>query len=389
MANLLCGDMVKTLRTIPDRTFDAVICDPPYELGFMGRGWDSSGVAFNPRTWREARRVAKPGAWMAAFGGSRTWHRIACAIEDGGWEIRDSMIWWYASGFPKSTDVGAQMDASVGAVRTDRVVSEEMDNQIMQPMRTVIFAGTPVTAAAKKWDGWGTALKPAFEPIILARKPIDLTVAANVKKYGTGAINIKASRVGDEEHYNPPAGTSRGASFALFSGKGSKAGFAGTVAKGYWPPNMVFSHAPACTPEGGCAKGCPTLGIDKKHRGIFPAFYAPKASREERERGCEDLPAKRVNDAIPEGASYATNPRAGVQGERHNHHPTVKPVSVMAWISKLLTQPGGHILDPFMGSGTTGIAAAQEGFEFTGIDLDPAHVEIAKARIAAAVRKEE
>lgn len=390
------GDMRQTLAGLEPESVDAVICDPPYELGFMGRKWDSTGIAFDPETWKACLRVAKPGAHLAAFGGSRTWHRIAVAIEDAGWDIRDSLIWWYAQGFPKSLDVSKAIDAAVGAERETAGVRVYADGHIQRSNESIGFGGsdpaddtrsitTPATDAARKWSGWGTAIKPAFEPIILARKPLTGTVAANVQQYGTGAINVEGCRVGraagDRTDYGLANGAaaSQGVAYGKMPDHSAYDGSAGR-----WPPNMLISHADECVEGGPCVEGCPAPAFGDNLR-IFPGFYSPKASRAEREAGCEALPARVVDDSREEGSAGRENPRAGAgrSGEpRRNTHPTVKPIAVMRWLARLLTPPGGLILDPFAGSGTTGCAAVLEGFDFLGCELDPAHVAICNARIA-------
>jgi DNA modification methylase len=403
---LLAGDCLVRMRALPAESIDAVVCDPPYELGFMGKSWDSAGIAFDPATWREALRVLKPGGYLLAFGGTRTYHRIAVAIEDAGFEIRDSLIWNYGSGFPKSLNVG---------------------------------------------NGRGTALKPAFEPVVVARKPLIGTVAANVLAHGTGALNIDACRV-----------QGGGAVHAVQSDPGKRTGTVGTDlgftqqdvdtfraaqaasiertnTLGRWPANVIFTHAPECGET--CAPGCPVAALDAQSgvgkstvsaRGgsspnpmswgtaradgeklaghadaggasrFFtvteygedddllgvPFLYVPKASRSEREAGCGELPARSGAAAVDraEGSAGLT-PRAGAgrsATEVRNHHPTVKPVAVMRWLIRLVTPPGGVVLDPFLGSGTTGIAAVREGFSFIGIEREAAYLDIARARIGHA-----
>lgn len=384
--------MRAVLATMDPDSVDAVICDPPYELGFMGRSWDSTGIAFDPETWAACLRVAKPGAHLAAFGGSRTWHRIAVAIEDAGWTMRDSLIWWYAQGFPKSLDVSKAIDAAAGAERTFvRRAGGIAASEGASPgygFSSEYNETAPATDAARKWAGWGTALKPSFEPIILARKPLVGTVAANVQQYGTGAINVDGCRVGrpdgDRMDYGLANGAaaSQGVAYATMPDRSPYDGSAGR-----WPPNMLVSHADACTDGAPCVECCPAPLFGER-LSTLPAFYAPKASRAEREAGCEALPARVVDESREEGAAGRESPRAGAgrAGEpRRNTHPTVKPISVMRWLVRLLCPPGGLILDPFAGSGTTGCSSVLEGFDFLGVEIDPAHVAIAEARIAHAL----
>lgn len=320
------GDCRDVMRDYPADHFDSIVSDPPYGLSFMGKGWDR-GVP-GEEFWREALRVAKPGAHLLAFGGSRTFHRLTVAIEDAGWEIRDVVCWLYGQGFPKSLNVGG---------------------------------------------GWGTALKPAWEPVIVARKPLDGTVAANVTRYGTGALNIDGCRVGAE-------GGCRGANSGpagLIFGAGLNGKFAPVIpGLGRWPANVMHD------------------GSDEVVAG-FPAnegryFYCSKASRADREEGCDHLPARTGAEAVDRDDDTAglQSPRAGAGRTAdtvRNFHPTVKPTDLMRYLCRLVTPPDGLVLDPFCGSGSTGKGALLEGFRFVGIDLDPAHVAIAEARCQFAI----
>ena len=375
------ADLRFALDGFPDCSVDAVVCDPPYELGFMGRSWDRSGIAFDPDTWARCLRVAKPGAHLLAFGGTRTWHRIAVAIEDAGWVLRDSIAWMYGSGFPKSLDVSKAIDAAAGA------------------------------EAAAKWSGYGTALKPAFEPIIVARKPLDGTVAANVLKWGTGGINVDGCRIdapdGKYARFNHSDKTSPGHVF----GPGRM--HAEPDGKGRWPANVILDESQAAALDAmsgertsgrlgvghGSSNSFGVGNTDKKPRaidreygndsgGASRFYFCPKASTAEREMGLDHLPPRTAGELTGrKDGSAGLTPRAGAgrasQGRR-NTHPTVKPVELMRWLVRLVTPPGGLVLDPFTGSGTTGIAAMLEGDgrRFVGVDLDPYHVEIARARIA-------
>lgn len=326
---LHAGDCRDVMRDYPADHFDSIVSDPPYGLSFMGKGWDR-GVP-GEEFWREALRVAKPGAHLLAFGGSRTFHRLTVAIEDAGWEIRDVVCWLYGSGFPKSLNVGG---------------------------------------------GWGTALKPAWEPVIVARKPLDGTVAANVLRYGTGAINIDGCRIGRaSEDVSGWSQTGSKASNNLAMSGGNYARDPKPDNAGRWPANVMHD------------------GSEEVVAG-FPAdegrfYYCSKASRADREEGCDHLPARIINEQTPPGTAGANSPRAGA-GRLHedgvrNFHPTVKPTDLMRYLCRLVTPPDGLLLDPFMGSGSTGKGALLEGFRFVGIDLDPAHVAIAEARCQFAV----
>ena len=376
---LLNGDCVEMMRGLADASVDAVVTDPPYELGFMGKGWDASGIAYSVEMWREVLRVLKPGGHLLAFGGTRTYHRMAVAIEDAGFEIRDSIHWVYGSGFPKSLDVSKAIDKATGAERevigtrkltgTARIVGglgvstagRSAEAYVGAQMRDRIDLTAPATDAAKAWDGWGTALKPAHEPVVVARKPLIGTVAANVTAHGTGALNIDACRVAPvgQDDYGRSAANARGTinAHAGFDGKAfniqERDGQYANAA-GRWPPNILLSHTRNCGEA--CAEDCAVAEMDRQGGGasrFFPVFrYQAKASKSDRGQG--------------------------------NVHPTVKPVALMAWLVKLVTPPGGVVLDPFMGSGTTGVAARQEGKKFIGIEREPQYFEICKARIGSA-----
>ena len=317
------------MRGLADSSVDAVVCDPPYELGFMGKRWDASGVAYDVELWREALRVAKPGAHLLAFGGSRTYHRMTCAIEDAGWEVRDCIMWLYGSGFPKSHN--------------------------------------------GPWGG--TALKPAHEPIVVARKPLDGTVAANVLAWGTGALNVDGCRVGTEDALlgganRRPITRERNDGWGMRNG-GS---YGREMPAGRWPANVIHDGSeevvglfPQTTsgkpmnrmhtdPGRNVASGA-SKGGEYFHSGFGDSgsaarfFYCAKASKKDRGEG--------------------------------NIHATVKPTALMRWLVRLVTPPNGLVLDPFTGSGSTGKACALEGFRFVGIEQSAEYAEIARARIAA------
>jgi len=371
---------------------DSIVTDPPYGLSFMGKGWDRGvpGVEF----WVEALRVAKPGAHLLAFGGTRMVHRLAVAIEDAGWEIRDRIHWVYGSGFPKSHNVSKAIDKAAGAER--EVVGFQPRGR---SVNTSFMSGgnnitAPATPEAQQWDGWGTALKPAVEPIILARKPFKGTVAANVLEWGTGAINVDGCRVGDDVRHNPSCMNSGGtATPVLTQGRETQ----GRETQGRFPANLIHdgsdevvglfphTHGHGSKTHSGSDKGMfdwgtahrAQTGGDSGSAARF--FYCAKASKRDRDEGL---------DTEPVAAGGMSGRRDGSMGKvtySKNHHPTVKPTDLMAYLCRLITPPGGTILDPFNGSGSTGKAAVREGFNYIGCELDPEYVEIARARIAAGV----
>lgn len=355
MIDLRCGDALALMREMPEAGVDAVVTDPPYGLRFMGKAWDH-GIPGAPY-WTEALRVAKPGAHLLAFGGTRTFHRLTCAIEDAGWEIRDCVMWVYGSGFPKSHNLHGER------------------------------------------EGWGTALKPAWEPIIVARKPLVGTVAANVLAHGTGAMNVDGCRVkwaGLED----AAAAAVGYSDSI--GKESRNGtntYDPEAIIGRWPANVVHDGSEEVVerfPESESSPFMSKAGVGERgyegglarYSGVFHNdagsaarfFYCAKASRSERNAGMDcDV---EYEHSGPRGHTLngdgSPRPRP-----RPNHHHTVKPVALMQWLCRLVTPPAGIILDPFMGSGSTGVAADREGFSFIGFDLSPEYVEIARRRIAA------
>jgi site-specific DNA-methyltransferase (adenine-specific) len=411
-------------------SIDAIVSDPPYGLSFMGKGWDHGvpGEGF----WIEALRVAKPGAHLLAFGGTRTFHRLAVAIEDAGWEIRDCLMWVYGSGFPKSLDVSKAIDKAAGAERevvgVRQLTGYGKANAVngQQARNTTEFVQTsdvPASEAAKAWHGRGTALKPAYEPIIMARKPLTGTVAANVLKHGTGAINVDGCRVGSDRRMNlssgtPGAGRSRVCN-QVDRGDGKTADgrdLANLIAYGQrskqrepqevtgrWPANVLHDGSdevtglmptttsggtPFSRPSGmgyhGAAGQDDVAGNRGDSGSAARFFYCAKASKADRDKGCDGLDAHKQDETRNEGDPGGDNPRNRGAGERSNHHPTVKPTDLMRYLCRLVTPSGGTVLDPFMGSGSTGKAATLEGFRFVGCELQPEYMAIAEARIGHA-----
>ena len=471
------GDCLEILPTLPANRIDTCITDCPYELGFMGKSWDNAGVSFQKETWEQVYRVLKPGGFLLAFGGTRTWHRIAVAIEDAGFEIRDTICWLYAQGFPKSHNIAKAMNKKegiefeskpaegVGFMRPDSEDWNITKNQLIQKGNN--------SKNAELWEGWGTALKPSFEPIIVAMKPIDGTYVNNALTHGVAGLWIDGGRISTNPDVDDPR----------LGGKGSwktdkaaqnvyEGGYAGkdiaSSPNGRWPANTILSHHPDCKqtdetitidgytinrwkdnahPFGGgagneyesehkedkeiavweCVEDCPVrllneqTGILKSgnsngfkgehtadvygkyaHNQINPEtvyadaggasrfFYCAKASKRERNAGLEELPDKEVayseyrenykdtKDFVthyPDGTPRPVNPTK-------NSHPTVKPLALMEYLCKLTRTPtGGIVLDPFMGSGTTGMACVNTDRNFIGIEMNEEYFEIAKKRI--------
>jgi DNA modification methylase len=447
---LMHGDCREIIATLDDESVASIVTDPPYELGFMGKKWDNSGIAYDVQLWTECLRVLKPGGHLLAFGGTRTYHRMASAIEDAGFEIRDSIHWLYGSGFPKSHDVSKAIDkrggypnlaAEIGAALksarerrgisvgqadkmfcggttnwtwfegrprgqraptpdtfanivsawpematlAEKVAEAEREiigtkssgiaNKDEGPRHTigasqavVVDITAPATDAAKQWQGWGTALKPAHEPIVVARKPLIGTVAANVQQHGTGALNIDGARVGradgDSASGWSQSGSKAGENIAM-SGRNYERDPKPDNAAGRWPANVITDGS-----------------IDAEW---VRYFYVAKPSRRERNAGLEGLPQIETRDNygdglqdnrphMPDGYTY--------KATKQNTHPTVKPLALMRYLVRLVTPPGGTVLDPFAGSGTTLAAAILEGFDAIGCELTDDYLPIIEGRIA-------
>ena len=362
---------------------DSVVTDPPYELGFMGKSWDSTGIAFQKETWELAFQLLKPGGHLLAFGGSRTYHRMAVAIEDAGFDIRDQIMWLYGSGFPKSLNIGKAVDNVLGKKRTiigkqsteigTHLKSKEGPGKggnkpAVKNRYTGNVLGGPVSSEAQEWEGWGTALKPAHEPVVVARKPVsEKTVAENVLKYGTGGINIDECRIGKEILEEQIAGQAKIGTF-------ERKNMVTPKREGRFPANVMHDGSEEVLegfPNTKSIKGKSRTATIKNQTRLNNSqevfvnneyedegsaarfFYCPKVSKNERNRGLDK-----------------------------NIHPTVKPVELMKYLCRLVTPKGGTILDPFRGSGSTGMAAKDEGFEFIGIEKEKEYFEIAKQRIA-------
>lgn len=470
------GDCREYLASLPGNSADAVVTDPPYELGFMGQAWDRSGIAFDPAFWAEALRILKPGGHLLAAGIGRTHHRMMVAIEDAGFEVRDCIYHIFGSGFPKSLDISKAVDKMKGGERPVAGCYVPPDGgawnlrQAGDPSapgsggmftasgRRTLDVTTPATEEAMSWEGWGTSLKPAVEIWVLARKPLsEKSVAENVLKWGVGALNIDGCRISYRGKVDPRTfgGNWRADKTAAnVYGDGWKGDPRGVSSLGRWPANLVLTHPEDCkfkgckrvkgitggtgeasrkasnvfgwhsAPAGNyadedgmewaedweCVAGCPVREIDEQsgilksgfmaagtersnlrgYRGAMPAatlrdthgdsggasrfFYCAKASRSERWGFCKECG---VAFPAPEVAVHRA------KGHQVVVHPTQKPLQLMRWLVRLVTPPGGLILDPFAGSGTTLAAAVAEGFRAVGCERDPEYAAIARARLAA------
>ena len=399
------GDCLKVLCTLPSCSVDAIVCDPPAGIAFMGKDWDKdkggrdAWIAWMQSVARECLRVIKHGGHAIVWALPRTSHWTGMAWENAGWEPRDKIVHLFGTGFPKSLDVSASIEGLLTRGSANKTAFKHLSGDKVQRgdwgiakmqqshgqreknYDTEAESGarlsklSPTTAEAKEWEGWGTALKPAAEDWWLMRKPIDGTIAGNVLKHGTGALNIDGCRVGTDDTRSVASAT------ALGQGSGwnkhdNKPVLAGSEC-GRWPANVV------------------TDGSDEVVAG-FPDdearfFYCTKASRRDREEGCDHLEAKSGADAVDreEGSAGLNSPRAGASrtaGKVKNHHPTVKNTDLMRYLCRLVTPKDGVVLDPFMGSGSTGKGCMYEGFDFIGIEQEAEYVEIAKARIEYALR---
>ena len=384
-ATIHLGDCREIIATLDDNSIDAIVTDPPYELGFMGKKWDNTGIAYDVQLWTQCLRVLKPGGHLLAFGGTRTYHRMTCAIEDAGFEIRDSIHWLYGSGFPKSHDVSKAIDKAAGATR--KVVGKYVgpDGKPRWGGNSFSVAAppdgrgetditAPATDAALEWQGWGTALKPAHEPIVMARKPLIGTVAANVLEHGTGALNIDGARIGRVAGDVSIAGK-RTATFGTQETQSGGDGSGGWKQnnEGRWPANVITDGS-----------------IDTEW---VRYFYCAKPSRAERDAGLGELPTSTGGESTGriDGTARLNSPRAGAgrTGGSKNTHPTVKPLALMRYLVRLVTPPGGTVLEPFAGSGTTLAAAILEGFNAIGCELTADYLPIIEGRIAWAQQQTE
>ena len=441
------GNMLDMLEVIQPETIDSIITDPPYGLtsitkrfgkensaecqygkdgsfqrlskGFMGKEWDGSGIEYNVEAWKKCYEVLKPGGYLLAFGGSRTFHRIACAIEDAGFEIRDTIMWLYGSGFPKSMNVGLKMDKKQGC--PDRghriaVANRHHPDGTLEPNGEVLEPYEAKTDLGKQWQGWGTALKPSFEPIIVARKPFKGSLVDNVIEYGVGGINIDECRVGTEtiSIHNAPKGTFAGGEYNRGSDTESY-----RESQGRFPANTILTYDETDFDEvcggfpntkgdsrtskptydksiWGNAKSVESKCLYNDSGSASRYFYCAKASKKDRDEGLDEFEDKEyilgcngaTLDNIREKGHYG-NGGNGLSSIkiRKNTHPTVKPTELMQYLIRLVTPNNGTILDCFNGSGSTGKAVMYENYErnknykYIGIELTEEYLPISKARI--------
>ena len=395
---LLNGDCIEQMQKLIDEgvQVESVVTDPPYELGFMGKSWDASGIAFDKKTWELAFQLLKPGGYLLAFSASRNYHRMAVAVEDAGFEIRDQIMWIYGSGFPKSLNIGMGVDKKQGnervtvGERTRNVKPFDDDNGWNSNNTT----GNHIyTKGNSEWEGWGTALKPAHEPIVMARKPLEGTVVDNVLEHGVGGINIDECRVGKEILEEQIAGRSN--KIGTFERKNMIT----PKREGRYPANVmhdgsdvvndIFPNSKGSSGNGNAKVGETSKGAIPLRRGEAPLyndegsasryFYCPKTSKSERNQGLVEFDDKQYSH---DGRKKSIeNPYQRNKSISKNSHPTVKPVELMKYLCRLVTPKGGTVLDPFMGSGSTGMAAKDEGFDFIGIEREKEYFEISEQRI--------
>lgn len=387
------GKMQEVLSELEENSIDSIITDPPYELNFMGKGWDNSGVAFQKETWEHCFRVLKPGGYLLAFGGTRTYHRIACAIEDAGFEIRDCIMWLYGSGFPKSMNIGLAVDKKngveskiIGKVKgAGSVGKNNVGNNTFVAKNQYDDGTYDLRKAQNEWSGWGTCLKPAYEPIIIARKPFKNSLVDNVIEYSVGGLNIDECRVGEEtiSIHNAPTGTFAGGEYNRGSDTTS---YRDSV--GRFPANVILTYDDTDKDE--VCGGMPEN--DNVSISTARYFYCAKASKKDRDEGLELFDSLVITDGRTKSIDNAFN-----RGEtlRKNIHPTVKPVELMQYLVRLVSPKGATILDCFMGSGSTGKAVMFENrernanYHFIGVEMTDEYLPICNARIDYALNKYE
>ena len=425
--SIYLGDSLEELDKLQENSIDSIVTDPPYELNFMGKGWDNAGISFNTEIWSKCLRVLKPGGYLLAFGGSRTFHRIACAIEDAGFEIRDTIMWLYGSGFPKSMNLGKGIEAKLTTGSGNKTkfknlegtkvesgnwgISKMSKEQGFRPtdytydkhLRTDVLK--PTTDLAKQWQGWGTCLKPAFEPIIVARKPFKGSLVDNVIKWGVGGINIDECRVEsskeDIDKLNKEWDREWNTNYKSYAENvGGSAGFDYSNARtenkglsGRFPANLILTYEQMTFDEvcGGFpnTKGNENIRHNKNDDSGSASryFYCAKASKKDRDEGLEGFAEQQTTDGCIRSNSETARKFGANSALRKNIHPTVKPTELMQYLVRLVTPKDGIVLDPFMGSGSTGKACMYENkehnknYRFIGIEKEKEYYEIAKQRI--------
>jgi site-specific DNA-methyltransferase (adenine-specific) len=443
------GDMRNMLDVIKKESIDAVLTDPPYELNFMSKNWDNSGIAFQPSTWTKCYEVLKPGGYLLAFGGSRTFHRIACAIEDAGFEIRDTIMWLYGSGFPKSMAIDKSIEGKLttgsGNTRDFHKLNGEVEEKGNYGYATMKFQQgdrprdynyesesskrlaklEPTTALAQKYKGWGTALKPSFEPIIVARKPFKGSLVDNVIEYGVGGINIDECRVETKPRKTgtkPTSNEATGTGNTLMGSSKNRQAEYDKLDLGRFPANTILTYDETDFDEvcGGFPntksnyekpntkhtfkgnKDAFTYGYKMRYGSGYEDsgsasryFYCAKASKKDRDEGLDEFEEVDTTELLNRKANTAgilweqggTNAFSGAGGIKKNTHPTVKPTELMQYLVRLVSPNGATILDPFNGSGSTGKAVMYENrernknYKYIGIELTEEYLPISKARI--------
>ena len=417
--------MEEVLDSLPENSIDSIVTDPPYHLssivkhfgkedsaecqegtdgsfkrlssGFMGMKWDGGDIAFRKETWGKCMRVLKPGGYLLAFGGSRTYHRMTCAIEDAGFEIRDCLMWIYSSGFPKSHNIGKALDAKLKYGKSNPITMKKAEQEHggesyeLKGKNNGIMGETKIFNRKQYitetgWEGWGTALKPAYEPIVMARKPFNGSVVDNIIKYGTGGINIDECRIPFELTLDPatnPLYRQQNGYKQIQGGEQSEgvinwtSGKNKTKEEGRFPSNLMHDGSPEAV------KTMQYGEIDASR-----CFYSPKASKQDRDEGLElDFENKQTTDGCIRSNAETARKYQANSSFRKNIHPTVKPTNLMRYLIRMATHRGGTILDPFMGSGSTGKATMLEkrGYKFIGVEMTEKYLPIAKARIDYAI----
>ena len=422
---LILGDSVDKLKELDDNSIDSIVTDPPYGLSFMGKKWDYDVPS--QEIFEECLRVLKPGGHLLSFAGSRTYHRMAVRVEDAGFEIRDQIMWIYGSGFPKSMNIGKAMDKVQGNEREvvgkkggkiDFSKTKKGDTSFYETAwDNKDYVELEITKGNSPYEGWGTALKPAHEPIVMARKPLsEKTVVNNVLEWGTGGINIDASRVGTDDTRSKASMTALGQNSG-WNKHSNKEVIAGSES-GRFPANIIFDEeagkildeqsgiSKSTGGRSGNKEGVGQNGIYGQYSGEVKDgnpglgdtggasrfFYCPKTSKTDRNEGLEDFKGKQIGTynahssdlEIYGGSSLGAASMSGnnkMPQPKQNFHPTVKPTDLMLYLIRLVTPKGGTTLDPFMGSGSTGKAAVRGGFDFIGIEREKEYIEIAEARI--------